>query len=183
MRAYYASLDGTPREISYRSTFKQSRRTVAKPIVSRSTGKTVYWEHKAVYLRFEQFGEAWALTLLPGYVFTLDGETRPIASEKIGPLSTRRAARDYNPTVLHDLVFWSRMLADGHDDLVFVHALNDAILFHGAFDLWREGIDVGLGGESIDGGTIAWMIFMVGLRFGSLLDQHEVLMNDHTRLG
>ena len=119
MRAYYASLDGTPREISYRSTFKQSRRTVAKPIVSRSTGKTVYWEHKAVYLRFEQFGEAWALTLLPGYVFTLDGETRPIASEKIGPLSTRRAARDYNPTVLHDLVFWSRMLADGHDDSSF----------------------------------------------------------------
>jgi len=119
MRAYYASLDGTPREISYRSTFKQARRTVAKPIVSRSTGKTVYWEHKAVYLRFEQFGNAWALTLLPGYVFTLDGETKPIASEKIGPLSTRRAARDYNPTVLHDLVFWSRMLADGHDDSSF----------------------------------------------------------------
>ncbi|QKV58279.1 MAG: hypothetical protein HT580_14690 [Dechloromonas sp.] len=84
MRAYYTSLDGSPREISYRSTFKQARRTVAKPIVSRSTGKVVYWEHKAVYFRFEQFGEAWALTLLPGYVFTVDGETKPIASEKIG---------------------------------------------------------------------------------------------------
>lgn len=67
MRAYYTSIDGTPREISYRSTFKQARRTVAKPIISRSTGKTVYWEHKAVYLRFEQFGDTWALTLLPGY--------------------------------------------------------------------------------------------------------------------
>lgn len=119
MRAYYTSMDGSPREISYRSTFKQARRTVAKPIVSRSTGKVVYWEHKAVYLRFEQFGEAWALTLLPGYVFTVDGETKPIASEKIGPLSTRRAARDYNPTVLHDLVFWSRMLSDGHDESTF----------------------------------------------------------------
>lgn len=119
MRAYYTSLDGSPREISYRSTFKQARRTVAKPIVSRATGKVVYWEHKAVYLRFEQFGEAWALTLLPGYVFTVDGETKLIASEKIGPLSTRRAARDYNPTVLHDLVFWSRMLADGYDDSAF----------------------------------------------------------------
>ena len=119
MRVYFASLDGSPREISYRSTFKQARRTVAKPIVSRSTGKTVYWEHKAVYLRFEQFGSVWALTLLPGYVFTLDGETKPIASEKIGPLSTRRAARDYNPTVLHDLVFWSRMLSDGDDDSFF----------------------------------------------------------------
>lgn len=119
MRAYFTSLDGTPREISYRSTFKQARRTVAKPIVSRSTGKTVYWEHKAVYLRFEQFGGAWALTLLPGYVFTLDGATKPIASERIGPLSTRRAARDYNPTVLHDLVFWSRMLSDGDDESSF----------------------------------------------------------------
>jgi NAD-dependent SIR2 family protein deacetylase len=119
MRAYYTSLDGSPREISYRSTFKQTRRTVAKPIISRSTGKVVYWEHKAVYLRFEQFGEAWALTLLPGYIFTVDGETKPIASEKIGPLSTRRAARDYNPTVLHDLVFWSRMLSDGHDESAF----------------------------------------------------------------
>ena len=126
MRAYFTSLDGTPREISYRSTFKQARRTVAKPIVSRSTGKTVYWEHKAVYLRFEQFGSAWALTLLPGYVFTLDGETKPIASEKIGPLSTRRAARDYNPTVLHDLVFWSRMLSDGNDDSFFrLHLTRD----------------------------------------------------------
>jgi NAD-dependent SIR2 family protein deacetylase len=119
MRAYYASLDGSPREISYRSTFKQARRTVAKPIVSRSSGKVVYWEHKAVYLRFEQFGEAWALTLLPGYIFTVDGEMKPIASEKIGPLSTRRAARDYNPTVLHDLVFWSRMLSDSHDESAF----------------------------------------------------------------
>lgn len=119
LKAYYTSLDGEPREISYRSTFKQARRTVAKPIVSRSTGKVVYWEHKAVYLRFEQFGSSWAMSLLPSYVFTLDGETRSIASERIGPLSTRRAARDYNPTVMHDLVFWSRMLSEEHDDKAF----------------------------------------------------------------
>lgn len=119
LKAYYVSLDGGPREISYRSTFKQARRTVAKPIISRSTGQVVYWEHKAVYLRFEQFGLTWAMSLLPGYVFTLDGETKPIASERIGPLSTRRAARDYNPTVMHDLVFWSRMLSEEYDDTVF----------------------------------------------------------------
>ena len=119
MKAYYASLDGEARVINYRSTFKQARRTVAKPIVSRSTGKVVYWEHKAVYLRFEQFGPTWAMSLLPSYAFTLDGETKPIASERIGPLSTRRAARDYNPTVMHDLVFWSRMLSEEHDDTTF----------------------------------------------------------------
>jgi NAD-dependent SIR2 family protein deacetylase len=111
LRAYYPANEGEPREISYKSAFRQSKRTVAKPIVSRTSGKVVYWEHKAVALRFERFGATWALSLLPGYVFTVDGHSQPIASERIGPLSTRRAARDYNPTVLHDLVFWSRMLA------------------------------------------------------------------------
>lgn len=123
LKAYYPSLDGEPREINYRSTFKQTRRTVAKPVVSRSTGKVVYWEHKAVYLRFEQFGKSWALSLLPSYVFTVNGDSKFIASERIGPLSTRRASRDYNPTVMHDLVFWSRMLSEEHDDTTFRLAL------------------------------------------------------------
>lgn len=113
VRAYYASDEGKPREISYKSAFKQAKRTVAKPIVSRTTGKLIYWEHKAVSLRFEPFGNTWALSMLPGYVFTADGVAMPIASDRIGPLTTRRAARDYNPTVLHDLVFWARMIARG----------------------------------------------------------------------
>lgn len=115
LRAYYPSQEGGPREIAYKSAFKQAKRTVAKPIISRSSGKVVYWEHKAVSLRFENFGGVWALSLLPGYVFTADGESRPIASERIGPLTTRRAARDYNPTVMHDLVFWARMISKGAD--------------------------------------------------------------------
>jgi NAD-dependent SIR2 family protein deacetylase len=117
IRAYYPADNGKAREISYRSAFRQSRRTVAKPIVSRSTGKTVYWEHRAVSLRFERFDEDWALSLLPGYVFSLDGDSRSIPSERVGPLSTRRAARDYNPTVLHDLVFWARMLSNSAESL------------------------------------------------------------------
>lgn len=115
LRAYYPSHKGEPREILYKSTFRQSKRTVTKPIVSRKTGDIVYWEHKAVSLRFERFGFSWALSLLPGYIFTIDGDSSQIDSERIGPLSTRRAARDYNPTVMHDLVFWSRMLATGSE--------------------------------------------------------------------
>lgn len=113
IRAYYPSDEGKPREISYRSTFRQSKRTVAKPVISRNTGKIAYWEHKAVSLRFERFDSEWALSLLTGYVFTLDGDFQSISSERIGPLSTKRAARDYNPTVFHDLVFWARMLSVG----------------------------------------------------------------------
>jgi hypothetical protein len=115
LRAYYPSLDGSPREITYRGLFKQATRTVAKPILSRATQKVIFWEHKAVGLRFERFADKWCLALLPGYVFTVDGDQTPIESERIGPLSTRRAARDYNPSVLHDLVFWSRILAHGSE--------------------------------------------------------------------
>lgn len=115
LRAYYSSDEGKAREIAYKSLFRQSKRTVVKPITSRASGKVVYWEHKAVSLRFERFGTTWALALLPGYVFTIDGDSQLVASERIGPLSTRRASRDYNPTVLHDLVFWSRMLSSGSE--------------------------------------------------------------------
>lgn len=115
LRAYFPTLDGQPVEISYRSSFRQSRRTVTKPIISKSSGKVVFWEHKAVSLRFEKFGVAWALALLPSYIFTIDGHSRPINSDRIGPLTTRRAARDYNPTVFHDLVFWARMISAGSE--------------------------------------------------------------------
>jgi hypothetical protein len=114
-RAYFPSNEGEPREVTYRGLFRQSTRTVAKPIVSRKTSRTIYWEHKAVNLRFERFGNDWCLALVPSYIFTIDGDLTPIASERIGSLSTRRASRDYNPSVLHDLVFWSRILSRGQE--------------------------------------------------------------------
>jgi hypothetical protein len=111
MRAYFPSEDGAPREIAYRSQFKAARRTVTKPVMSRSTGQCSYWEHKAVALRFERFNDEWALSLVPAYAFTQDGDSKDIAPERLGILSTRRASRDYNPTVLHDVVFWARMIS------------------------------------------------------------------------
>jgi hypothetical protein len=115
MRAHFPAADGLAREVTYRGRFKQATRTVAKPIVSRSSGKLIYWEHKAVGLRFERFGTQWSLSLLPCYSFTLDGDTAPIESRRIGPLATKRAARDYNSAVLHDIVFWAWILASGSD--------------------------------------------------------------------
>jgi len=113
IRAYFPSSNGDAREVTYRGLFKQATRTVTKPIVSRSSGRTIYWEHKAVALRFERFGSVWCIALVPCYAFTADGDMAPIASERIGSLSTRRAARDYNQAVLHDMVFWARILANG----------------------------------------------------------------------
>lgn len=111
IRAYYPHDSGAARVVSYRGLFKQTARTVAKPVVSRTTGKHLFWEHKAIALRFERLGETWALALLPTYVFTTDGLDTWIESHRIGPRTTSRNARDYNPTVLHNLVFWSRVLS------------------------------------------------------------------------
>lgn len=115
IRAYFPSDGGKPREITYRGRFKTATRTVARPIVSRTTGQIMYWEHKAVALRFERFGSLWALAILPSYIFTEDGDLASIASDRIGPLTTKRASRDYNPTVLHDMVFWARVIAGGSE--------------------------------------------------------------------
>lgn len=126
IRAYFPSNEGEPREVTYRGRFKTATRTVAKPIVSRTTGKTVYWEHKAVALRFERFGDLWTLALLPSYIFTEDGDYKFIASDKIGPLTTKRASRDYNPTVLHDMVFWARVIAGGSETTFDVQVTPEA---------------------------------------------------------
>lgn len=135
IRAYFPANNGQAREVSYRGLFKQATRTVAKPVVSRSTGRIIYWEHKAVSLRFERFGDVWCLSLVPCYVFTADGDRKPIESEKIGPLSTRRASRDYNPTVLHDMVFWTRILARGVEP---------------SFDMPLAAVGAGVDGKSAD---------------------------------
>src|SRR6185437_16333462 len=43
VRAYYSADSGSPRVISYRGLFKQTKRTVVKPVVSRTTGKVFHW--------------------------------------------------------------------------------------------------------------------------------------------
>jgi hypothetical protein len=120
IRAYFESDGGNPRTVSYRGLFKQATRTVAKPLLSRTSNTALFWEHKAVALRFEQFGRAWALALLPTYVFTKAGTGDWIDSQRIGPRTTKRSARDYNPTVLHNLVFWSRVLSGGSEQSFFI---------------------------------------------------------------
>jgi hypothetical protein len=101
--------------ISYQARLRRARRTVVKARVSPRTQKITYWEHEAIGYRFEKFGDAWGLFLDPSYVFTFDGAKGLLASEKVNRLSTKRAARDYNPTVLNDLSFWAWVLSSGRD--------------------------------------------------------------------
>ena len=64
-----------------------------------------------------RFGDEWALVITPGYTFTRDGMRKSIGRERINILSTRRAARDFNPNVMHDVAFWVAILSNESDGL------------------------------------------------------------------
>jgi hypothetical protein len=109
-RLYFPRAPEGERKITYRGRVRDARRTVAKARVSSATGKVIYWEHHAVRWRFRRFGSDWFLFLVPGWVFTRDGEEELLAPRRITSLSTRRAARDYNQQVRSHLFFWSAIL-------------------------------------------------------------------------
>jgi hypothetical protein len=75
----------------------------------------VYWEHEAFWFAFESFADSWALRILPGYVFTTDGERALLYHKRVGALATKKAARDYNQQVLNDLVFWAWIFTEGEE--------------------------------------------------------------------
>ena len=106
MRAYFPRTDKGPRKIKYQARVRRATRTVAK----RKDG---YWEHKSFWFRFECFADAWALIMLPSYVFTTDGKFDLLEGNVVNRLSTARQSRDYNNIVHTDLVFWSWVLSGG----------------------------------------------------------------------
>lgn len=116
---YYTSTPDGAREITYRARARRATRTVAKPIVSRSDpGQIRYWEHEALAFRFRRFGDEWGLVLLPGWLFTRDGKREFLRGPRVTRLATRRSARDFNPQVTNDLVFWVRTLIGDADEVL-----------------------------------------------------------------
>jgi len=109
-RLYYPRTEEGERKMSYHGRVRDARRTVVKARVSSATGRVIYWEHHAVRWRFRRFGPDWYLLLLPGWVFTKDGEEQLLGGERITSLSTRRAAKDYNTQVSSHLFFWTAVL-------------------------------------------------------------------------
>lgn len=110
-RLYFPRTEEGERKMAYRGRVRDARRTVAKARVSSATGRVIYWEHHAVRWRFRRFGPDWYLLLLPGWVFTKDGEDQLLGGERITSLSTRRAAKEYNTQVSSHLFFWAAVLA------------------------------------------------------------------------
>lgn len=110
-RAYYARGDEPELKVSYQGRLRKATRTVVKARTKRDSDDIVYYEHKAVSFSVMRFGDAWAMVLTPGYAFTRDGVRKPISRERTNALSTRRAARDFNPSVLQDVSFWIAVLS------------------------------------------------------------------------
>lgn len=116
-RAHFRKSDEGERKITYKGRVKRSTRTVVKARLRRDTSEILYYEHKAVGYSVVRFGADWAVAIMPGYAFTRDGEGKPINREKINVLSTRRAAPDFNPTVHHDVTFWSAIVSESAEGL------------------------------------------------------------------
>lgn len=114
-RAYFPRTDKGSREITYRASFRQATRTVTKAVISKRTQHVVYWEHEAFWFGFEAFANTWALRILPGYVFTTDGDRTLLHHKRVGALATKKAARDYNQQVFNDLVFWAWIFTEGKE--------------------------------------------------------------------
>ena len=114
-RCFFGRTDNGPREITYQASLRIATRTVTKPVASKRTGRILYWQHEAMAFGFERIGTEWALRILPGYVFTKNGETEHLHHSKVGPLATRKAARDFSLQVYNHLVFWTWVLSAGSD--------------------------------------------------------------------
>jgi hypothetical protein len=114
-RAYFARGDEPELKVSYQGRLRKATRTVVKARTKRESDDVVYYEHKAVSFSVLRFGGDWAVVLTPGYTFTRDGIRNPISRERTNALSTRRAARDFNPSVLQDVSFWLAILSGEAD--------------------------------------------------------------------
>jgi hypothetical protein len=110
-RAYFARGDEPERKLRYQGRLRKATRTVVKARTRRDSDDIVYYEHKAVSFSVMRFARDWAVVLTPGYAFTRDGIRNSISRERTNSLSTRRAARDFNPTVLQDVSFWVAVLS------------------------------------------------------------------------
>lgn len=110
-RAYFGRGDEPELKVSYQGRLRKATRTVVKARTKRDSDDVVYYEHKAFSFSVMRFGGDWALVITPGYAFTRDGLRKLISRERTNALSTRRAARDFNPSVLQDVSFWLAVLS------------------------------------------------------------------------
>lgn len=113
-RCWFPNNDGDERKVTYQARVRQPTRTVTKPLPERRDG-TRRWEHESIGYSFRRYGTHWVLHIVPGWVFTHDGDGDMLRGPGVGKLATKRAARDYNQQVSNHLYFWLWVIARGQD--------------------------------------------------------------------
>jgi hypothetical protein len=124
-RVYLARGQESELKVSSQGRLRKAPRTVVKARTKRDSNDVVYYEHKAVSLTVMRFGVDWAVTLTPSYAFTRDGIRNPISREQTNILSTRRAALDFNPSVLQDVSFWLAIISGESEGLFALEYRSD----------------------------------------------------------
>jgi hypothetical protein len=110
-RFYFTPLDGGPRGYQYRAYKRSAGRKIAYPYIDKVTGDVRFWVHHAARLTLFETNTSYFLRVEPGYAFTKDGY-QYMASEDVGPLTTRRKSGERNQNVLNHIIFWRSILLD-----------------------------------------------------------------------
>ena len=90
-------------------------REVAAQKLSPHDGSS-FWVHYAARIQFKLFGEVVRLVIEPSFIFTSDGRT-PLDGKTVGKLAIQWTGKQKNPDVLRSVLFWTRVLADGHSQI------------------------------------------------------------------
>ena len=93
---------------------KKLRAVAAKK--SNPVDNSSFWVHYAARIKVELFNPKFFLRIEPTYIFTRDGR-EPLDGKSVGRLSIRWSGKQQNPDVLRAVVFWSRVLSDGHPQI------------------------------------------------------------------
>ncbi|WP_425033481.1 SIR2 family protein [Pelagibacterium sp.] len=157
-RAHFSRGEEPNRKITYQGRVKRATRTIVKARTKRDSDDVLYYEHKSFSYSIMAFGVDWGLFINPGYVFTRDGRSRYLGRERINILSTKRAARDFNPSVMHDVSFWMACLSEEAEGVFALRTEHGnelaeyapAILLNSAFPGIAFNSSVFDGGRSID---------------------------------
>lgn len=112
-RFYFPPDGDRDRVIDYQASKRRARRRVAYSY------RSSFWVHQAVQLSFVFIADQWYLKVEPAYTFTRDS-VEFLDSRQVGPLATRRKARDYNQNVFNHLIFWREFLSSGREDIVLL---------------------------------------------------------------
>jgi hypothetical protein len=91
-------------------------------------GKSHFYVHAAAHIRFEKLGERFFLKIEPTYTFTEDGESL-LAPMATGKLSIRWSGQQRNDTIIRNLLFWIKVIAQSQKEFGISTGGEEIVIF------------------------------------------------------